>query len=369
MAGRVSLISLLGVSLAAAAALAQSQETEPNNSKASATLAVVAPGGTFSGNATGFTDLWDSSITGTESRDLWRVKTPVRAPGIYKYTIRNISGTPHYAALLGQSQEGCAGNNDDSFIMFEDPYWHWYGFGKEESVCIVIGVGLDPSDPPENAEYVFQLQSEPVVPSEAAGSVTAGQVTITVDAENGDGEVDADTWLYDSNFNAIPGAGNNDSAAGDPGGPSVISRNLSPGVYYLAIGLFDLISNQTCAAGDFDHYGQLLDYPDAVCCSNGWVTDAFYNVTIADSDAGTSDVSLARVIPNYYEVAWVKFTVTGGANPCRGDFNGVGGVTVQDIFDFLSAWFGGQPSADFNHAGGVTVQDIFDFLSAWFAGC
>jgi hypothetical protein len=25
--------------------------------------------------------------------------------------------------------------------------------------------------------------------------------------------------------------------------------------------------------------------------------------------------------------------------------------------------------ADFNHAGGLTVQDIFDFLAAWFAGC
>ena len=64
---------------------------------------------------------------------------------------------------------------------------------------------------------------------------------------------------------------------------------------------------------------------------------------------------------------------------CRADFNGVGGVTVQDIFDFLSAWFlgcsgqAGAPcngrNANFNGVGGVTAQDIFDFLSAWFAGC
>lgn len=54
---------------------------------------------------------------------------------------------------------------------------------------------------------------------------------------------------------------------------------------------------------------------------------------------------------------------------CVADFNGVGGVTVQDIFDFLAAWFQGLPSADVNGAAGVTVQDIFDFLSAWFAGC
>ena len=54
---------------------------------------------------------------------------------------------------------------------------------------------------------------------------------------------------------------------------------------------------------------------------------------------------------------------------CPADFNRTGGVTVQDIFDFLAAWFTGSPLADFNGLGGVTVQDIFDFLAAWFTGC
>ncbi len=54
---------------------------------------------------------------------------------------------------------------------------------------------------------------------------------------------------------------------------------------------------------------------------------------------------------------------------CPCDFNGVNGVTVQDIFDFLTAWLAGNASADFNHAHGVTVQDIFDFLTCWLAGC
>jgi hypothetical protein len=44
-------------------------------------------------------------------------------------------------------------------------------------------------------------------------------------------------------------------------------------------------------------------------------------------------------------------------------------VTVQDIFDFLAAYFAGDTRADFNGAGGITVQDIFDFLAAYFAGC
>jgi len=79
--------------------------------------------------------------------------------------------------------------------------------------------------------------------------------------------------------------------------------------------------------------------------------------------------------PNNGILRSVRLFINGGAGdpcappPCRADFNGVGGVTVQDIFDFLGAYFANLPSADFNGVGGVTVQDIFDFLSAYFTGC
>lgn len=54
---------------------------------------------------------------------------------------------------------------------------------------------------------------------------------------------------------------------------------------------------------------------------------------------------------------------------CPGDFNGVNGLGVQDIFDFLGAWFASDPAADINEIDGVTVQDIFEFLQYWFQGC
>ena len=54
---------------------------------------------------------------------------------------------------------------------------------------------------------------------------------------------------------------------------------------------------------------------------------------------------------------------------CIADFNNSGGVSVQDIFDFLAGYFSGDPRADVNGSGAVTVQDIFDFLSAYFGGC
>jgi hypothetical protein len=54
---------------------------------------------------------------------------------------------------------------------------------------------------------------------------------------------------------------------------------------------------------------------------------------------------------------------------CRADFNGDGVLGVQDIFDFLAAYFGNYPDADFNGDQAVGVQDIFDFLGAYFGGC
>lgn len=52
---------------------------------------------------------------------------------------------------------------------------------------------------------------------------------------------------------------------------------------------------------------------------------------------------------------------------CRADFNRSGTVTVQDLFEFLAAYFEGLPRADFNFSGELGVQDIFDMLAGYFA--
>ena len=55
---------------------------------------------------------------------------------------------------------------------------------------------------------------------------------------------------------------------------------------------------------------------------------------------------------------------------CFANYNKSGGITVQDIFDFLADWFSNRPFADVGGNGSTlpTVQDIFDFLAAWFSG-
>jgi hypothetical protein len=54
---------------------------------------------------------------------------------------------------------------------------------------------------------------------------------------------------------------------------------------------------------------------------------------------------------------------------CPADYNNNGMVSVQDIFDYLAAYFAGNFEADFNNNTFISVQDIFDFLSSYFAGC
>ncbi len=108
-----------------------------------------------------------------------------------------------------------------------------------------------------------------------------------------------------------------------------------------------------------------LDYvyfPDSCrFASWGWNQSAFtytltggtqYLVRVGTQGGSAGQLNIALVTP-----------------ACQADFNQVNGVTVQDIFDFLTAWLAGNSSADFNQVNGVTVQDIFDFLTAWLAGC
>lgn len=66
--------------------------------------------------------------------------------------------------------------------------------------------------------------------------------------------------------------------------------------------------------------------------------------------------------------AVVAFDLTGPV-ACPADSNSDGSISVQDLFDFLAAYFSGFPAADVNGSQTLTVQDIFDFLTAYFTGC
>ena len=55
-----------------------------------------------------------------------------------------------------------------------------------------------------------------------------------------------------------------------------------------------------------------------------------------------------------------------GCPSCAADITG-NGVTINDYFDFLTAFFSGSPLADIDNTPGVTIGDYFTFLTAFFA--
>jgi hypothetical protein len=103
-----------------------------------------------------------------------------------------------------------------------------------------------------------------------------------------------------------------------------------------------------------------------VCCRG-----ATCNTTISQANC---------VAPGGGSTAGAAFTTSASAcnaagnrtTPCcEANYNKAGGVSVQDIFDFLSDWFAGSPFARVGGDGtgaAPTVQSVFDFLGAWFGG-
>ena len=79
------------------------------------------------------------------------------------------------------------------------------------------------------------------------------------------GETNNDTeiLLYDSSFNPVPLGTNDDEYLGATT-QSRLTRILSPGTYYLAVGFGGLASDQAAAPDDDVVTGGLTDFPDCV---------------------------------------------------------------------------------------------------------
>lgn len=54
---------------------------------------------------------------------------------------------------------------------------------------------------------------------------------------------------------------------------------------------------------------------------------------------------------------------------CRADWNDDGHVGVGDLLDYLTDFLGTPVNAEFDRVGGVTNDDLWAFLAAYFAGC
>lgn len=150
-------------------------------------------------------------------------------------------------------------------------------------------------------------------------------------------------------------------SAGATGTANVIlNLNATQGSCCMPSGACSITADTGCPGGEWFFSGtcapNLCFQPTGACCASGVCS-------ITDYDACLN-------IPGVWRG---PDTVCGSPdNPigcCPANFNQAGGVTIQDLFDYLGAWFANAPEADFNHDSSITLQDLFDFLGAWFAGC
>ncbi len=163
-------------------------------------------------------------------------------------------------------------------------------------------------------------------------------------------------------------------------------------------GLCSIILQSACAGAGMSWLGTAVCSPNpcpqpGACCDTA--TGACFLVIQASCGAGNtwngSSVCTAHLCPqptgacclgtgcsiNTSDGCVGRFMGVGTAcgpsgNPttcCAANFDQVNGITVNDIFAFLSAWFAGNFEADINTDGTLSVPDIFTFLNKWFQGC
>jgi hypothetical protein len=172
-------------------------------------------------------------------------------------------------------------------------------------------------------------------------------------------------WVYNACKSTDPRWGNNSAQpASGTAAPAASNATVIPGATWTGWGQFP---SPWAYSGGAGAGGAATGAPTAstlglFCDINGW-GESVYVANLMYTDQPMNDAAVVALGgPNARGIVYLR------PAPCVPDFNMSGGLEVQDIFDYLNAWFAGDPRADFN-GGGLAVQDIFDFLNAWFAGC
>ncbi len=291
---------LLAAALAAPAFATDTPEVEPNDTKATATpvVAPMNPGDTLSGVST--------SATGV-GLDYFRVRTAPRPGAIYRHRLTITSSiVGHTGTLRGLNQTAGVVGGTDSTVQTSSTtttpprFNQWYGFGQSEEIYYrVTGAAAT------TAPYLATLTSDPISPTVIPGTFDGNGLTITT---VGQGHTsDTDLWVYDANFNALVGFGNDDEF-GTANAQSRLVRNYCPGTYYLALTNFNFANNRPSPADDDFRTGLVLDFPGAAANSS---TTVNLNLTfsIIASNA-TVQVPATKTAP--FEILWFQFEVAPG---------------------------------------------------------
>ncbi len=315
---RLSLAAVAGLALAVPAFGVVVNETEANDSKATANLAsFLSAGDTIVGNSTG------SSVTvaGPTSADYFRVSTAPSSLGIYRHRLTITSAGANAATIRGWNQAAGVIGTTDTTVQSSATIGgvarvnQWYGFGRSEEIYYRV-TGTTAT----TADYTATYSMDPVVPLAGPTGLAAGNITITTIGQGH--TTDTDFWVYDSSFNAIAGYGNDDNSVvgGGPGTglTSLLTRSYAPGVYYLAISNYNTANNLASPADERTPSGPVLDFADAMANSS---TTTAVNVSV---DIGGTQVAVTKV--GGFDVQFVRFEVVPA--PGAATLMGIGGLVA-----------------------------------------
>lgn len=346
-------------------------EIEGNSSKARANrVEGLSIGERITGTSTGSA----ASGSADDSSDYFRVETLAASSGVYRHRLTLASGTPGQSVSLRgltQSNGFLAPGSDTavqsaSVASLPPSFVQWFGFGQQERVMVRVSGTSSTTQP-----YTLTYSRAPITPVDLGAFV--GDVTVSTQGLTG---IDTDLWIYDSQFRPVPGAGNDDGVVG-PNSPrqSVLSRRLSAGEYYLALGDFNLANDQASPADDLSRNGPVLEFPGAVVNSS---VSTSVPLQFSMEDSLGRRVVTPATKPGSFEVLFYRFEVS---ELCVADRTGPGGVpdgavTIDDLLSFLDAFEAGAITADIDdgHGGGVldgavTIDDLLFFLTRFEAGC
>ncbi|MEI7658286.1 MAG: GC-type dockerin domain-anchored protein [Phycisphaerae bacterium] len=364
--------SLLATLAAAPAAHGQfvNREVEPNDTKEIANVADSGGGGMKArpsperGDRINGVSTGSGVGTGLSSADYFRVVTAQDPSGLYCYYFEAPSNSAGVeTSMRGLSQTGGVINQGTDALAQRGesgPVRNiWYGTGPAARFFLRV-TGNSTTTGPYNLEYNC-VPYEPIAHgggSDASQPYVAGSITISAYSIPA---ADLDFWIYDDQFNPIPGYGHDDP---DPAG---LTRVFSPGVYYAALTDDNLLNDQPAAFDDANQSAVVLDFPNVTASSSAVFPFATMGLTIT---ANAAPVSISGSKSHPFQVLFFRFVVVDplACSLCPADFNGDGGVDGSDVAAFFDQWEAGGPCGDVNGDGGIDGQDIEAFFTLWEAG-
>ena len=317
---KLTVMAVMAAAFAPLSAMAQTAEVEPNNNKGSATpVTLTGPGPAFTGVSTGAS----TTVAGLGSADYFRIKMPTAAPGIYRNRLQLTPATGYTFTVRGLTQTGGRGVpgsitlGTDAVIQTATASaigdiparsLQWFGFGKGEELFVRVTGATTTT----GAYTATLLAPVAVTPVSAPTSISEGSIRIS---DITGGEFDSTMWVYDSNFNAIAGFGNEDPFPVPSSNPfsAAFTRTFTPGTYYLAYSRWYLSNNQVFSADDALAEVR-MDFPNIIVNRSSTATSITNTVQFQNAALGQT-FSVPVTLSGGFTTSFVQFTVAASVVP------------------------------------------------------